>query len=123
MPQATVYYDGQCGLCRTAVAWMSRADWLHRVRWVAGETVARLPDGLTREMLDAAMYLEDRQGRLHGGFFALRRLATMLPPLMPIAPLMWLPGARPLGVRVYAAIARNRGCLPGRRGAEPRPPA
>ena len=90
---------------------MSRADWLGRVEWKPAQELQYLPDGLTREDLDAAMYLLDDRGRLHRGFFAVRRLSLLLPPLLPIAPLLWLPGARFLGVRVYAFIARNRGCL------------
>ena len=111
--RATVLYDGTCPLCRGAVKWMSRADWLGRVDWVPGQELAVLPDGVTRSDLDAAMYLQDGRGRLHGGFFAVRRLSLLLPPLLPIAPFLWLPGARFLGVKVYAFIARNRGCFMG----------
>ena len=120
-PQATVYYDGACGLCRGAVKWMAKADWFQRVKWTPGQDLSSFPRGLTRADLDEAMYLEDSQGRLHGGFFAVRRLALILPPLLPLAPFMWLPGARFLGVRLYAFIARNRGCLLGtvRGGGKP----
>lgn len=90
---------------------MSRMDWLDRVEWKSGQEFEVLPDGLTRDDLDSAMYLLDDGGRLHGGFFAVRRLSVLLPPLLPIAPFLWLPGARFLGVRVYGFIARNRGCL------------
>ena len=92
---------------------MSRVDWLGRVEWVPGQELAVLPNGLTRSDLDAAMYLLDSGGRLHGGFFAVRRLSLLLPLLLPIAPFLWLPGARFLGVKVYAFIARNRGCFMG----------
>ncbi len=109
--RATVLYDGNCPLCRAAVKWMSRADWLGRVQWAPWQEMEALPDGLTPRDLDAAMYLQDEEGRLHGGFFAVRRLSLLLPPLMPVAPLLWLPGARFLGVRVYGFIARNRGCF------------
>ena len=109
--RVTVLYDGNCPLCRGAVRWMSRGDWLGRVEWIPAQNLEVLPDGLTRRDLDAAMYLQDTGGRLHGGFFAVRRLSLLLPPLLPIAPLLWLPGARFLGVRVYEFIARNRGCF------------
>ena len=121
LDKATVYYDGACGLCRGAVKWMAKADWFQRVTWTPGQELSSFPNGLTPADLDEAMYLEDSQCRLHGGFFAVRRLALILPPLLPLAPFMWLPGARFLGVRLYAFIARNRGCLLGtvRGGGKP----
>ncbi len=79
-PRATVLYDGNCPLCRGAVKWMSRADWLGRVQWVPWQELEALPDGLTPRDLDAAMYLQEEEGRLHGGFFAVRRLSLLLPP-------------------------------------------
>lgn len=111
--RATVLYDGTCPLCRGAVKWMARMDWLNRVEWVPAQDIEILPDSLTRRDLDAAMYLRDSRDRLYGGFFAVRRLSLLLPPLLPIAPFLWLPGARFLGVKVYAFIARNRGCFMG----------
>lgn len=90
---------------------MRRADLLDRVEWMPAQALEILPEGLTRRDLDAAMYLQDEEGGLHGGFFAVRRLSLLLPPLLPISPLLWLPGARFLGVKVYAFIARNRGCF------------
>ncbi len=121
LDKATVYYDGACGLCRGAVKWMAKADWFQRVKWTPGQELSSFPSGLTPADLNEAMYMEDSQGRLHGGFFAVRRLALILPPLLPLAPFMWLPGARFLGVRLYAFIARNRGCLLGtvRGGGKP----
>ena len=110
-PKATALYDGNCPLCRGAVKLMRRADWLGRVEWVAAQSLEALPAGVTRQDLDAAMYLRDEDGRLHGGFYAVRRLSLLLPPLLPIAPLLRLPGARFLGVKLYAFIARNRGCF------------
>ena len=101
---------------------MARADWLGRVQWTPAQGLARLPEGLTRAHLDEAMYLQDAKGTLHGGFFAVRQLALILPPLLPVAPVMWLPGARFLGVRIYAAIARNRGCLLGSASRSAKPP-
>ena len=121
-PRATVLYDGNCPLCRGAARWMARADWLGRVEWVPAQELGALPDGLTRRDLDAAMYLQDAGGRLHGGFFAVRRLAFLLPPLLPVAPFLWLPGARFLGVRAYAFIARKRRCLIGATGSASKPP-
>ena len=122
MPRVTVYYDGTCGLCKAAVKWMRKADWFRQVKWMPAQELDTLPEGLTLADLDEAMYLQDSRGRLYGGFFAVRRLALILQPLFPLAPLMWLPGARFLGVRLYSLIARNRGCFLGSATGSSKPP-
>jgi predicted DCC family thiol-disulfide oxidoreductase YuxK len=47
-------------------------------------------------------------GRLYHGFAALRWLAWRLPPLWPLAPLLYVPGVLTVGQRLYLWVARNR---------------
>ena len=58
--------------------------------------------------LDRAAYLSTGKGRLHQGFYGFRMLTLRLLPLVPLAPIFWLPGMNLLGVAVYRWIARNR---------------
>ena len=69
------------------------------------------PDGLTWEDLERSAHLETEQGGLHEGFHAFRRLTLLLPPLWPLAPLLWLPGVPSLGTGLYRWVARNRYCI------------
>jgi hypothetical protein len=82
------------------------------VRWVAFQSLAEMPGGLTRSDLQREAYIQ-HGGSLEGGFYSFRRLTLVLPPLWPLAPLMWLPGMQLMGVPAYAWVARNRGRLPG----------
>ena len=102
------YYDGDCGLCTTAVRRLSRLDFRRRVRWVAFQALPEPPQGLSWEDLDRAAYLDTGKGGLQEGFQAFRALTLALPPLLPLAPLLWLPGMGPLGTAVYRWVARNR---------------
>ena len=102
------YYDGGCGFCRSGVRALSRLDFSHRVAWVSYQSLARPPDGLSWADLDRAAYLVDGAGVQHEGFFAFRRLTRILKPLLPLYPLLLLPGMDRLGVALYRRVARNR---------------
>ena len=116
----TLYYDGECGFCTLSVRALAFADFFYTVAWTAYQELAEPPEGLTWEDLDAAAYLEvgnrltgsseylGEERRLYRGFYAFRMLTLRLPPLMPLALLLWLPGINRLGERAYEWIAANR---------------
>ncbi len=114
----TFYYDADCGMCSAVVRWLSRFDTRKRITWAAIQTLDAPPQGLRRDDLERAAYLVCGPGDNHEGFFAFRRLLLKLPLLSPLGALMWLPGARLIGVPAYRWVARNRyrisGCgMPG----------
>ncbi len=113
------YYDRECGFCTLSVRLLALADLFRQVRWVAFQDLAAPPIGLSWEDLAAAAYLEvrsgpkaagddARKGKLYRGFYAVRMLALVLPPLWPLTPLLWLPGAAHVGTRFYGWVAANR---------------
>ena len=104
----TLYYDGGCGLCNGAKRWLSRLDVLHRIEWTPCQTLEAPPAGLTWDDLDRCAWVDEGRGRLHGGFYAMRLLTLSLPPLLPLALLMWLPGMHLAGEAAYDWVARNR---------------
>ncbi len=115
-----LYYDGECGFCTLAVRALALADFFRVVTWTAYQELPEPPGGLTWADLDAAAYLEVRKDssgtgegteegrRLHRGFYAFRMLTLRLPPLLPLAPLLWLPGVNRLGELAYEWVAANR---------------
>ena len=107
------YYDGDCGFCAGARRWLSKADFFHSVEWIPWQSLAEPPNGLSGEDLGSAAYLDAGNGRLYKGFHAFRMLALKLPPMLPIAPMLWFPGMGALGRAVYGWIAQNRYRLPG----------
>ena len=114
----TFYYDADCGMCTAVVRWMRRFDTRKRIAWTAIQSLDTPPHGLTHADLEAAAYLVCAPGDNHEGFFAFRKLLLRLPLLSPLGALMWIPGARFIGVPAYRWVARNRyrisGCpVPG----------
>ncbi len=112
-PAWTFYYDAECVTCAAAVKWLRRFDWRNRIDWTAAQAAAAAPLGLTRDDLNRSAYLVCAPGDNHEGFFAFRKLMTALPALFPLGALMWLPGARFIGVPVYRLIADNRHRISG----------
>jgi predicted DCC family thiol-disulfide oxidoreductase YuxK len=107
-----LFYDGDCGFCTRVVRVMAALDRGHRVRWVAFQSLETLPGSLTRADLQREAYIQ-RGEVLEGGFYSFRRLSQLLPPLWPLAPLLWFPGVNKVGEAIYAWVARNRMRLPG----------
>ena len=114
------YYDGDCGFCTLSVRLLSLADFFGKVSWKAYQGLNLPPEGLTWEELDAAAYLESRKregtggaarpnaAKLYRGFYAFRMLTLRLPPLMPLALLLWLPRVDRPGEAAYEWVAANR---------------
>jgi predicted DCC family thiol-disulfide oxidoreductase YuxK len=98
-PRLDVLYDGNCHLCVRTVTVLDSLDWLGRLR-TADAAVATL------EPPDAMYTLDGDTG--YRGYRAFRRVARALPALWPLVPLAYLPGAAPLGERVYEYVAVNR---------------
>ena len=108
------YYDDACGLCAVLVRALRPVDLFGRVSWTPYSALKRPPQSRTWEDLDREACLENTDGRVHSGFDGIRRLALRLPPLLPLAPLLWLPGMGRLGPVLYRWVAKNRRRIWGR---------
>jgi predicted DCC family thiol-disulfide oxidoreductase YuxK len=110
--KAVVLYDGMCPFCRRGVRTLARLDWLGRLRYQDARDTANLPACAAR--LDPKRLLEEMhvvtpdRGRAYAGYRAFRWMAWRLPPLWPLAPLMYVPGMLWLGNRAYRWVARHR---------------
>jgi predicted DCC family thiol-disulfide oxidoreductase YuxK len=104
MTPVQVFYDGDCGLCRRTVRVLRRLDVLRQLEWVdfRAAIVDIDPRRLEHEMAART------GGRTYFGFPAYRALSWRLPIFWPLLPLMYLPGARPIGDAVYRRIAARR---------------
>ncbi|MBQ10189.1 MAG: hypothetical protein CMJ45_01400 [Planctomyces sp.] len=102
------YFDGDCRFCTNVVRTLAKIDLLNRVDWVPYQSLESPPTGLSWKDLDRAAYLETGSSRLHEGFYAFRMLTLRVLPLLPLAPLLWLPGMAVLGAPAYRWVARNR---------------
>ena len=109
-PRLTVFFDGQCPLCRREIAHYRRRKGSETIDWI---DITRDPERLTTHGLgfDAAMarfHVRDGTGRWHTGAAAFAELWSQL------SGYRWLArGLRALGVlptldRLYTRFARRR---------------
>lgn len=106
-----VFYDSVCPVCRKSVRWLKRLDLLGRLKFEdlhdRANAEKALPDVTYADQLKR-MYVLRPDGEYFGGYAAVRAIAAVLPPLWPLLPLMWLPGAVLVGKWAYDFVARNR---------------
>lgn len=108
----TLIYDGECGVCRRAVALLKRWDREHVLRFVPFQDGAAVAGfGIALPALAAAMHLIVPNGRVYTGADALPQLLRLFPGKRWLAPLFRIPGVLPLARRIYAWIAMRRHCL------------
>ncbi|HEV2670790.1 MAG TPA: DUF393 domain-containing protein [Gemmatimonadales bacterium] len=108
----TLIYDGECGICRRAVAIAQRWDREQALRFVPFQDEARVAQfGIALPALAAAMHLIRPDGRVYPGADALPELLRLFPGKRWLAPLFGIPGVLPIARRIYASIALHRRCL------------
>lgn len=108
---ALVLYDGECPLCQRSVRILKRLDWLHRLRYVDArkdELPVLNPPLQVHRLMEEMHVVTPNHRRVYHGFAAFRWMAWRLPLLLPVAPLLYLPGIPAIGQRVYLWVARNR---------------
>ena len=131
-----VIYDGNCPMCTFQMRALSWLDWFRCLRFVPSQdpSVAEHAPGVAKEELDAAIHLASREGRLYRGARALRFACLRVPPLIPVALVLWVPGVIWIAERAYDFVSKRRykisklfGCkgackvLPERRSAKSPP--
>jgi predicted DCC family thiol-disulfide oxidoreductase YuxK len=110
--RAAVLFDGDCAFCRQSVALIKRLDWFGRLGYVnirdPSDPLLKAPVLSDAPLVEEMHVLTADGTRLFHGFGALRWLAWRLPPLWPIAPLLYVPGVPAVGQKLYLWVARNR---------------
>ena len=114
---ALLIYDGDCGLCRKSVRWLTT----HRVKAPELELAASqsLGDdalaelGLSREVVDGSLCWVDPEGVSVGPYALLRCLAAMRRPWSLLARALGLPLVFAFVALGYAVVAKNRHRWPG----------
>ena len=106
----TVIFDGDCGFCQRSIRLGKKLDWLKKMEWRA-----RLESGIkerfpqiTGEQSLHQMITIRPDGKVNGGFYAVRDIALHLPLTFLPALILFIPGMHLLGVPGYRWIARNR---------------
>jgi predicted DCC family thiol-disulfide oxidoreductase YuxK len=107
-----IIYDGTCPHCVRSMTLVAYLDWFQRIRYLDftdWATVSKIYPQLDRQAcVDEMHVIDTRTGKTYKGFFAFRRIAWEIPPLLPLIPLFSLPGVSIPGRRFYSLVANNR---------------
>ena len=110
MTARTVIYDGECGFCKRHVHCWQKLDWLHKIEWLprlAPGLEARFPQISAAASKDRMLSIRP-DGKVYGGFYAVRDILRYFPLTFFPALVMYIPGMSFFGVPVYQWIANNR---------------
>lgn len=110
-PPLTVYYDGDCPLCRIEVRFYAKLDRANAITWIdiMDTDEAALPNGKTRQELLGKFHVKDSEadgGAWHVGVDAFARIWRSLPGFAHVAWLFSVPGLRQLSMLAYRAFLR-----------------
>jgi predicted DCC family thiol-disulfide oxidoreductase YuxK len=107
-----VLYDGKCGLCGRTVSVLKRLDLFGRLRF--RDIVSEWPEiqadhpSISSEAAFKDMHAIDALGRVARGFDSYRLVAWSLPLGWVLLPLLYFPGVRFVGQKVYRKVADQR---------------
>jgi predicted DCC family thiol-disulfide oxidoreductase YuxK len=109
VPELTVFFDGNCALCRSSAARVRRLDTRGRIELFDlhdphPERFARID----REQAMRWMLAMDAAGRIYSGADAWARIGLLLPGWNLLAWILLVPGVHALARLAYGWIARNR---------------
>jgi predicted DCC family thiol-disulfide oxidoreductase YuxK len=107
-----VLFDGNCPLCQRSVHLLKRLDWLKKFHYQNCREMEKLPPCeaplIPSRLLEEMHLVTPSRKRSYAGFAAFRWMAWRMPLTFWFAPLLYLPGARWCGNKVYKWVARNR---------------
>ena len=103
MTPLTVYFDGECPVCKFEVAFYQRRDKFHLITWTDITQIpdGQLPRGKSRPELLGKFHTVDQSGRWHIGVDAFHAIWQRLPWFSHFAPLFITPGIRQLSNVAY----------------------
>ncbi|MEK6837552.1 MAG: DUF393 domain-containing protein [Nanoarchaeota archaeon] len=114
-----VIYDGSCHFCLSCMSVLQRLDWLGQLVYADFRKPSFAKENREKlKSLESELWLVSPTKEVYKGFFAFRKMATLLLPLWVFAPLLYLPFADVIGKIAYAYVSERRfsiGCQTCRR--------
>lgn len=111
-PAITVLYDGSCRLCRRSIFVLMMLDHLHRLQFIDFRRPTlrkKYASDISLSHLNSALHIRFPDRKTFAGFDAFRKLASNLPLLWILVPILYSPFANYLGSKLYSRISASRG--------------
>ena len=103
-------YDKNCPLCNFQIRLLTWLDLFHALRLIPYQDpdARAFTQGIDPALLHASIHCVSPQQNIMRGARALRHVCMRLPPAVPLALLLWLPGTLSIASEIYDGISRNR---------------
>ena len=110
---ATLFYDGDCSLCKKVISVIKKVDAKKNIRMINLWQIKEHSEfsDLDALSLSRELHLLTKEGKIYTGFFAFRWISKMLPVFSIFYLLSFFPGASFLGQKVYKLVSDNRHIL------------
>ena len=110
MNKTILLYDKNCPLCNFQIRLLTWIDLFHALRLVPYQDpqAAAYTHGIDPALLHASIHCVSPKQETMRGARALRHVCMRLPPALPLALLLWVPGALYVASEIYDGISRNR---------------
>lgn len=106
--ERAVYFDASCGICFQTMRVLARMDRFERLRFIPNSDGAKLPEGVTPELVERTIVVEEAGGGLLYRAEAFAAIFRSLPGGALVAIPLSIPGLRTLADKIYDHVARNR---------------
>lgn len=103
-----VFYDDQCGLCRTGISWLRRLDPLGRTEAAPLDSRRVAEAGLSAQECARRIHVVEPSGRVRRGWDALAYLARRFPATWVIGAVGAVPPFNWIAAGLYRLVAANR---------------
>lgn len=105
-----VLYDGRCPMCTFQMQLLTWVDIFHRLQLIPyqDQAATEYTDSIDPSALQASIHCVNPRGLIFRGARALRHICMRLPPYIPFALLLWIPGTLYIAHEIYDGISRNR---------------
>lgn len=111
--QLLVLYDDTCPVCTRSMNLWKRLDLLHLLEFQSLWTIPLGGEPVTREQLQARIHSRKHTDKTYAnGCDCLVQIMCRVPPLIPIAGVLWLLSKVGIGQSTYDMIAKRRYMLP-----------
>ncbi len=116
-----IVYDGRCSFCVSCIRDLKIMDWFKKCEFAdyhAASDLKELHSTLDPKVAASQIHLITPEGKIYGGFFAIRQTAWLMPLMYPLLLVMYLPFANKIGSAMYRWIALNRYILHSHQGCK-----
>ncbi len=105
-----VLYDGKCPMCTFQMQLLTWLDLLHRLELIPyqDQRAETYTADIPAAALQASIHCVTATGQTSLCATALRHICMQLPPCIPLALILWIPGIMPLANDIYDGVSRNR---------------